>query len=104
MALENGNISPLICSSTKDSFNPIYLKEYEAEHGPTPSDDPELLENGVGGKSGNTSGSGTPRGQNSGSVSPTHENNLSNLTGGITAASKSLDSSWTGNKMDTTAS
>lgn len=80
------------------------LKEYEAEHGPTPNDDSELLENGVGGKSGNSSGSGTPRGQNSGSVSPTHESNISGSTGGITAVSKSLDSSGPGNKMDTTAS
>ena len=82
----------------------LYLKEYEAEHGPTPNDDSELLENGVGGKSGNSSGSGTPRGQNSGSVSPTHESNISGSTGGITAVSKSLDSSGPGNKMDTTAS
>ena len=82
----------------------IYLKEYEAEHGPTPNDDVELLENGVSGKSGNSSGSGTPRGPNSGSVSPTHESNILAPSGGITAASKSLDSSGTGNKMDTTAS
>merc|ERR1711994_740823 len=38
------------------------LKEYEAEHGPTPNDDVEMTENGISVKSGGSSGTGTPRG------------------------------------------
>ena len=50
-----------------------YLKEYEEEHGPVPKDEVEMNENGVGGKSSSSSGTGTPKGQDSRSVSPTHE-------------------------------
>ena len=38
------------------------------------------MENGGTGKSGSSSGAGTPRGQNSGSVSPTHEGNIAVAT------------------------
>ena len=57
----------------------VYFKEYEAEHGPTPSDDVDM-ENGGTGKSGSSSGAGTPRGQDSGSVSPTHDGNIAGAT------------------------
>lgn len=72
------------------------LKEYEAENGPTPIDDVEMSENGIGGKSGTSSGTGTPRGQDSGSVSPIPDASISVLTGGSTTMSKTIESSGSG--------
>jgi len=72
------------------------LKEYEAEHGPTPIDDVEMTENGIGGKSGGSSGAGTPRGIDSGSVSPTADISNSGSTSLPLADTRSLETTGTG--------
>ena len=82
--------------NTADACLLSSVQEYEAEHGPTPIDDVEMTENGIGGKSGGSSGTGTPRGIDSGSVSPTTDINNSSSTSIPMADTKSLETTGTG--------
>ena len=82
----------------------IFVKEYEAEHGPTPNDDVEMENTGIG-KSGSSSETGTPRGQDSGSVSPNNDSNTtSSLLGVAPIVSKSVEGSVSEDKLDSAAS
>ena len=64
-----------------------------------------MSENGGTGKSGSSSGAGTPRGQDSGSVSPTHDGNMAGLlTGSSTAFSKSIEGTGSEDKLDSVVS
>lgn len=64
-----------------------------------------MSENGGTGKSGSSSGAGTPRGQDSGSVSPTHDGNMAaSVTGGSASLSKSIEGTGSEDKADSVVS
>lgn len=63
------------------------------------------MENGETGKSGSSSGAGTPRGQNSGSVSPTHEGSIAvSTTGESSSVPKNNEGTESENKPESVES